>query len=148
MYLSDIEIRSTYDEIAAEYYDSAAHPTCANFSELSARFLRPKIINNLRNSTRVLEMGAGRSLVAPIMAAELLPLKKLILLDNSPAMLKYSQRWRAHGADFIIGEASNTALPAGNIQLIVSSLGDSYNGPQFWREVNRLLDDKIGRAHV
>ena len=34
---------STYDDIAAEYYDAVRHPTCANFFELSAAFLVPRI---------------------------------------------------------------------------------------------------------
>ena len=86
-------------------------------------------------------MGAGRSIVAPIMAAEMLPLENLVLLDQSPAMLEHSQKWKDHGAKLMIRDASNTGLPAGSIQLIVSSLGDPYNDPEFWQEVSRLLDD-------
>jgi hypothetical protein len=49
---------STYDEIAAEYYDSVRHPTCANFSELSNSFLEPRIRKYGPIADNVLELGA------------------------------------------------------------------------------------------
>jgi SAM-dependent methyltransferase len=141
MNISNVGTPSTYDVIAAEYYDSDRHPTCANFGELSTKFLHPNIIKYLRLATRVLEVGAGRSVVAPIMAAQMLPLTNLTLLDKSPAMLEHSRKWKRQGAVFLIRDARDTGLAAGSIQLIVSSLGDPYNDPEFWQEVRRLLDD-------
>lgn len=131
-----------YDAIASEYYDVLRHPTCANFGELSGGFLRSRIEHHLCDSGRVLEVGAGRSTVAPIMKNRGLSLNNLILLDNSVAMLHHSAVWGAAGAQFVIQDASNSGLPSGSIDLIVSSLGDPYNCQNFWLEVNRLLSEK------
>jgi SAM-dependent methyltransferase len=129
----------SYDPIAPEYYDSALHPTCANFGELSKGFLAPRIRAFRRRTNNVLEIGAGRSVVAPVLARQQTSLRGVILLDSSPAMLEHSREWEALGAQLLVEDARNTELPAGAFELIVSSLGDPYNEPAFWREVRRLL---------
>jgi hypothetical protein len=86
---------STYDDIAAEYYDPARHPTCANFSELSNCFLDQRIRRFATPAINILEIGAGRSTVAPIMSTQGLPLAKLTLLDKSARMLDTHGNGRA-----------------------------------------------------
>jgi SAM-dependent methyltransferase len=130
----------TYDDIAAEYYDPIRHPTCANFFELSAAFLVPRIQKYAPAARAILEVGTGRSIVAPTMAAKELPLSHVTLLDQSPRMLEYSRDWERRGARFLVADAASTGLPPASFQLIVSSLGDPYNDATFWQEMSRLLD--------
>jgi SAM-dependent methyltransferase len=137
-----ITAHTTYDDIAAEYYDAVRHPTCANFLELSAAFLVPRIQKHAPTAKNILEVGAGRSLVAPIMAAKNLPLSHVTLLDQSPRMLEHSREWEPRGARLLVSDATSTGLPPASFKLIVSSLGDPYNDANFWEEVSRLLDSK------
>ena len=134
------QLISTYEGIAGEYYNPDRHPTCSNFSELSNRFLDPRIRKIVTAESTVLELGAGRSSVAPISLARGFPLASLILLDQSARMLEHSRKWARQGVRLVIGDAWSTGLPAASFQLIVSSLGDPYNGYPLWREVARLLD--------
>jgi SAM-dependent methyltransferase len=130
---------ASYDDIAAEYYDALRHPTCANFLELSAIFLVHRIEKYAPAAGAVLEVGTGRSIVAPAMAAQQLPLARLTLLDRSGAMLAHSREWERSGARLLVADAASTGLPAAGFALIVASLGDPYNGAGFWREISRLL---------
>lgn len=134
------EIVSSYEDMAAEYYDPRRHPTCGNFADLSQQILVSRIQKHVQAASNTLEVGAGRSVVAPVMVTEGLPLANLTLLDLSPRMLKHSRKWTSHGTHFIVGDACNTGLPTAKFQLIVSSLGDPYNYPTFWQEITRLLD--------
>lgn len=129
----------TYDKIAGEYYDVVRHPTCANFDELTQAFLRERIEYFLDEANYVLEVGAGRSIVAPIMASKDRPLEKLTLLDNSHEMLQHSAHWIRKGSKSIVADARSSQLPSDSMSLIVSSLGDPYNTQPFWFEVRRLL---------
>ena len=131
---------STYDDIAAEYYDDVRHPTCANFFELSAAFLVPRIKKYAPVARAILEVGTGRSIVAPTVGANKLPLSHVTLLDQSPRMLEHSRNWERYGATMLVADATNTGLPPSSFELIVSSLGDPYNDANFWQEVSRLLD--------
>lgn len=131
---------STYDDIAAEYYDAVRHPTCANFFELSAAFLVPRIQKYAPAAKAILEVGTGRSIVAPIVAADKLPLSHVTLLDQSPRMLEHSRDWGERGAKLLVADATSTGLPRTSFELIVSSLGDPYNDANFWQEVSRLLN--------
>jgi SAM-dependent methyltransferase len=87
----------------------------------------------------ILEVGAGCSAVAPALTELGLPLRRLTLLDGSAKMLAHSRRWLEGGATLLIGDATATELPSETFDLIVSSLGDPYNGEGFWLEVKRLL---------
>jgi SAM-dependent methyltransferase len=130
---------STYEDLAAEYYDPVRHPTCANFSELSNAYLHPRIRQHKLASANILEAGAGRSTVAPILP-ERGSVARLTLLDQSARMLAYSRDWADKGAHLIVGDTCRTQLPERSFGLIVSALGDPYNCPTFWREVTRLLE--------
>ncbi len=128
-----------YDLVAAEYYDPLRHPTCANFGELSARFLAERLLKRARLDARVLEVGAGRSIAAPILADAGHPVTSLTLLDESAAMLAHSAEWQSRGATMIVADACATALRAASYDVIVASLCDPYNRPAFWQEMTRLL---------
>ena len=130
---------STYDDVANEYYDAVRHPTCANFSELSAVFLGPRIQKYASAAIAILEVGAGRSIVAPFIAASGMPLSRVTLLDQSRHMLEYSTEWAWRGANLLVADAATSGLLSESFQLIVSALGDPYNEGSFWQEVSRLL---------
>jgi SAM-dependent methyltransferase len=132
-------VQQSYDSVADEYYDPERHPTCFNFGELSGRFILPRLAHNLAARKAVLEVGAGRSIIAPVMARAGALLNQLVLLDSSKAMLSYSQEWEHQGAKLLITDARLTRLLGGSFDIIVSSLGDPYNCPRFWLEVERLL---------
>jgi SAM-dependent methyltransferase len=128
----------SYDDIAPEYYDHRRHPTCRDLRELSMRFLVPHLRASLPDDGSLVEVGPGISILAPE-AAAVGALSRVIMLDTSPDMLSYSSRWLTGGARFVVAPAEATGLPSGTVSLIVSSLGDPYNSPMFWREVARLL---------
>ncbi len=129
----------TYDAVAAEYYDPVRHPTSANFSELSNRFLDPRIRKYATAVMNILEIGAGRSTVAPIMSAAGLPLRKLTLVDKSPLMLEHSREWARHGVRLVVDDACAPGLPLESFGLITGALGDPYNCPSFWQSTAQLL---------
>jgi hypothetical protein len=130
---------SDYDIVAAEYYDTQKHPTCANFSELSARFLVERILQRARFNSRILEVGARRSIVAPVLAEAGLGLATLTLLDKSAAMLAHSLKWKERGASMIIADARATTLRSASFDLVVASLCDPYNCIHFWQETRQVL---------
>src|SRR5260370_429125 len=126
----------SYEDIAFEYYDHHRHPTCRDLRQLSMRFLVPHLRAALPKSGSLVEVGPGLSILAPEAAAAG-ALSRVILIDNSRHMLAYSSRWISCGARSVVAQADATGLPSGTVSLIVSSLGDPYNSPGFWREVAR-----------
>ena len=136
---SNFSTLATYDDVADEYYDKSLHPTCANFAELSERFFRRKLQPDSYKDKNVLEVGCGRSIVAETLVTSGIPLNSLTLLDLSPRMLSYSEAWRQRGASLVVADAQDTKLLSHSFHLIISSLGDPYNGARFWSEIERLL---------
>src|SRR5258708_30591604 len=80
---------ATYDAVAAEYYDQVRHPTCANFSELCNKFLNPRISKYATEPIDILEIGAGRSTLSPILSAAGLPVAGLSFTENSHSMQQH-----------------------------------------------------------
>jgi SAM-dependent methyltransferase len=132
-------VRSDYDVVAAEYYDVRRHPTCSNFSELSSRFLSSRILGSPRSELRILEVGAGRSTAAPVLADAGCSLEFLTLLDKSAAMLAHSVNWRERSVRTFIADACSTSLPTASYDLVVASLCDPFNRIHFWQEAQRVL---------
>jgi SAM-dependent methyltransferase len=132
---------TNYDQIAHEYYNSSRHPTCANFDMLSRRFLEPKIFGLSDAVKKTIDVGAGRSVLASVLARVRSRLDDCVLLDSSPGMLEYSREWEKLGASLMIADITNTGLPQSEFQLLVASLGDPYNTEDFWAEAHRLLSD-------
>ncbi len=133
-----IETEASYELVANEYYDSDRHPTCANFREASRILLR-KWLLPLTSSWRVCEIGAGKSITAEILSEEKRPLNGLTLVDESPSMLAYSKQWVRKGASLKLGVASQLPFATEEVDVVVSCLGDPYNGVSFWREISRIL---------
>jgi SAM-dependent methyltransferase len=131
--------RTAYDVVATEYYDPVRHPTCHNFGELSERFLLRRIEVLASREGWTLEIGAGRSVVAPVLRARGIGLDRLILLDRSRAMLEHSRRWQSLGAKLLVADAAATAISDAVISLVVAGLGDPYNDERLWKEVRRVM---------
>jgi ubiquinone/menaquinone biosynthesis C-methylase UbiE len=136
------EVGPGYQPIAEEYYDEKWHPTCSNFGELSRAFLAARIHNLATPESNALEVGAGRSILAKVFEEDGLPLSRVTILDRSKDMLKHSERWFELGATPRVADARHTELPNGYFDLIVSSLGDPYDWPDFWRETRRVISEK------
>jgi SAM-dependent methyltransferase len=128
-----------YTPIADEYYDAARHPTCANFAQLSRSFLMPRLQRLFQTTRSVVEVGVGRSVIAPFMVRCRMKPALWALLDVSPAMLSHSRQWSDRGANLVVADARRTGLAPESCDLLVASLGDPYNTPDFWREVARVL---------
>lgn len=131
----------SYSTIAPEYYNELAHPTCSNFRFLSEQFLGTSLLSAWSESPpcdAILEVGAGRSLVAPLLDRISVSTSGLTLQDISEAMLEHSREWFPN-AQYLISDARRVPLPNASQSLIVSSLGDPYNDEAFLSEVRRLL---------
>lgn len=130
---------NTYEILATEYYDSARHPTCANFRQASYFIIDGWLQLLLSQNGRVCEVGSGKSIIAELMTQHGHIIDNLFLVDSSPSMLAYSNHGGVHGAKLILSNAEKLPIPSGSIAVVVSSLGDPYNSPQFWRETSRIL---------
>ncbi len=139
--MSYSKIAPSYEAVAEEYYDVTRHPTCRNFGDLTNQFLYPRIQQFAYKTERALEIGAGKSIVAEIFEGNSLPLSRVTILDQSPGMLKYSEKWISAGAIAKLADAKKTQLHRASFDLIVSSLGDPYNCEEFWQEMRRIIID-------
>ncbi len=128
-----------YEDIACEYYDSIRHPTCANFREASAILIRRWLQRLPPGACWFCEVGAGKSLLAELLATEGSPPADLIITDSSPAMLSYSRPWAGTRTHLVLSDSIMLPITDEGLDLVVSSLGDPYNLPAFWREVYRTL---------
>lgn len=129
----------TYDDLALEYYDAECHPTCANFHEASKILIKKWFYQFGIEASTILEVGAGKSVVAELLTEDNKPLLSLILLDSSPKMLEYSEDWIRRGAQRIIAYVDDMRIKPGSVTAVISSLGDAYNTDGFWSQVETVL---------
>jgi SAM-dependent methyltransferase len=132
-------VPENYNVVAAEYYDSDRHPTCANFREASKTLLRQFIDAAGVSGGSWVEVGAGDSVLAEVFVETGRPVSDLLLTDASSQMLSYSTRWEKLGAKLLVAEADELPVQSNSVDVIVSSLGDPYNTPAFWTEAYRCL---------
>lgn len=128
----------SYDRLADEYYDSVRHPTCANFRAASKILLNSQI-ELIEPNKKVCEVGCGMSEVAEILHDSKKRVDHLFLLDESIRMLSYSFRWANKGARLLQGNSMALPFQLKSLDAIVASLGDPYNEPKFWGELERVL---------
>lgn len=136
--------RGTYTDLAFEYYDTMRHPTCANFREASYGLLAQWLRSFARSETKVLEVGAGASVVADWLSKGGSEPARFVATDLSPDMLAYS-RGSIASIDYVVCDAQQLPFISGSFDMVVSSLGDPYNTLAFWREAARVLR---GGGHV
>ena len=135
---ADTGVNGTYADLAAEYYDPKRHPTCANFREASRLLIVPWLRRLARNGVDVLETGAGASLVSEWLGEESPELGTLVVSDSSQDMLRYSAN-SGVCAELVVCDAQHVPYASLSFDLVVASLGDSYNALPFWIEAARIL---------
>jgi SAM-dependent methyltransferase len=128
----------TYADLASEYYDPIRHPTCANFREGSQALIARWLNELVKSDDDVLETGAGASLVAEWLEEEGQELSTLVIADSSKEMLRYSRR-PSVPLKMLVCDSQRLPLASESFNIIVASLGDPYNTPEFWVEAARLL---------
>ena len=131
----------SYSYIATEYYDEVSHPTCANF-RIASKLIISGFLQSLdiKNLIHILELGAGKSVVAEILEESGINFDSVIISDNDGIMLNYSKNnFDNDKYTYRLLDAENIDLPSTSCDLIVSSLGDPYNSDKFWDEVYRVL---------
>lgn len=137
---------AAYARLAPEYYQPGCNRTCQALREAS-RILIERLLplpspgegETGDQPGLLLELGVGRSLLAPLCQARGIPLERVVLSDAVAGMLTYSQEWEALGARLLCAPAQQTPLPNGSVSALLASLGDPYNTPATWRELARLL---------
>jgi hypothetical protein len=127
-----------YDQVALEYYDRERHPTSSNFNFLSRQYIA-SALSRVDRLVPALELGAGRSTLAPILRRRGELLSNLTLLDASGPMLAHSKRWEQFGARLLVADARNLKLKRAQFNLVVAGLADPYNTKTFWTASARIL---------
>ena len=130
--------QGTYSDLALEYYDPRLHPTCANFREASQYFLAPWLAKLIQIRSRVLETGAGHSIVSDWLHDTGKHVSIFIATDVSLRMLGNSPRSESSSV-YCLCDARQLPFADDSVDVIISSLGDPYNSADFWREVARVL---------
>ncbi len=136
---SNEEYFTDYEIVASEYYDAVKHPTCANFREASFDLLAHWLQARASSEKRILEVGTGMSVVAPLIHSLHLTPSKIVLSDKSSGMLSHSKAWEEIGVSLMVAPAEALPFPDQSFDIIVSSLGDPYNQPALWQSIHRLL---------
>jgi SAM-dependent methyltransferase len=129
---------NVYETFAAEYYDAARHPTCANFREASRLLIEP-LVADYSQLGPVCEVGCGMSILADMLVDGVPGLDTLLLTDSAASMLEYSAEWIQKSAISLIADAAELPLGNDSVGFFVASLGDPYNGTQLWSELSRVL---------
>lgn len=141
LYNYDVQIDrdiNRYKYVAAEYYDDKLHPTCANFRHLSKLFFKEKL-TTYKNGN-IIEVGAGKSVVAEILLENDIDISTLTITDLTEEMLGYSNVYMDFGASLSIEDATILqGIDDNTGDLICSSLGDPYNLLLFWETAHRVL---------
>jgi SAM-dependent methyltransferase len=128
-----------YETLSSEYYDSARHPTCADFRYASLQLISGYLsLARFGASPRVLEVGAGRSVFVDLSVKFPHLLQRLVATDKSQGMIRHTVVGST-GADLACANAEQLPFGDGAFDLVIASLGDPYNTEAFWREMSRVL---------
>ncbi len=139
----NVQLFSSYDPVAEEYYDSEKHPTCANFRYLSERFFLENfdaIRLGVDFERPIIETGCGKSIIAPVAEDHFPSFPQLLTLqDQSEKMLEHSLRWQNRTSEMLVCDARNLPHASNHFSAIFSFLADPYNDGGLWDEVSRVL---------
>ncbi len=121
---------TSYEQVAAEYYDATLHPTCSNL-RTGSEFGLQQIFDVLpATPMSYLELGAGASLA-----------EHAIFKDAAVAYVDLNAGMLAHSAadSLVVADALN--LPFGDAVFdgVFGSLIDPFNLPALYTEVRRVL---------
>lgn len=126
--------KSSYDEIAAEYYDPG-HVTSRNFDSATRVALREKPFK--APDGLVLEVGAGRGRATEFLGIEA---SRIVQLDNSEAMFALKEREPSFLQ--VHADACNIPLVSGQFSSVVGFLVDPFLGLDCLAEAYRMLADQ------
>lgn len=121
---------TSYEQVAAEYYDPALHPTCHNLRVGSEIGLQTVFESMEPCSAPYLELGAGASL------AEHAAFNKamVVCVDLNPAMLAHSTAGK-----LVVADAFRLPTRSAAFEGVFGSLIDPFNVPELYAEVLRVL---------
>jgi SAM-dependent methyltransferase len=128
---SEISEESSYDSVAAEYYDEKLHPTCADFRSASYIYLK-KFFDLVKPAGRFADIGCGRSLLAAFQS------HNLVLIDKSNQMVGQN----APSYEKRLLNVEQESFGEGEFDWIFAVLGDPYNSSKAWQNIYRAL--KVG----
>lgn len=134
-----MDATDAYARLATEYYLPDCNRTCQALRDASRRLLE-RLLPTEPGGGSLVELGAGRSLLASPCQRAGIPLQRLVISDAVAQMLAYSQEWERRGARLLCAPAHDVPLPAASASVIVASLADPYNTPGSWKEITRLLE--------
>ncbi len=137
---SDIDA-TLYADLAAEYYDKTAHPTCANFREGSLHVIE-QLLDLTRTGRNCCELGAGRSATLELQVRRSGPplaLDSVLLVDSSPEMLRHSDQFLTTATARLLADARVLPCRPGSFDLFIISLGDPFNDNSLWSELARTI---------
>jgi hypothetical protein len=125
---SEIPDLDGYDLVAREYYDERLHPTCADFRAASQIYLG-RLFETLRPSGRLADIGCGKSLIAKFKT------DGLVLIDRSRKMLEQN----SPALERRCIDVETESFGVSEFDWIFAVLGDPYNSPGTWKNVERAL---------
>lgn len=123
--------KSSYDEIAMEYY-SSGHVTCRNFDLTTKAALGNKPIDDVPGL--VLEVGAGRGRANEFLG---IPSSQIVQVDNSQAM--FALKDREPCLLKVLADACSIPLASQQFDAVVGFLVDPFLGLNSLAEAYRLL---------
>lgn len=136
---------SRYSLVANEYYDYIRHPTCAHFRSVSVRYLRDILERRSGHFDKVLEVGAGRSVVAELRKTGHLKTSHLEISDLEESMLTASDDLMEYIESAYTCDARDQSAALekhDQFDLVVASLADPYDDAEFWAFMRTVLRDR------
>lgn len=121
---------TSYEQVAAEYYDPALHPTCHNLRVGSEVGLQEVFESLEPCAVPYLELGAGASLAGHAVFSSAV----VVCVDLNSAML-------AHSTAGYLAVADAFQLPTRSavFEGVFGSLIDPFNVPELYAEIRRVL---------
>jgi SAM-dependent methyltransferase len=128
-----------YPRLAAEYYDSARHPTTHALGVLSMRLIDGAIARLPMPDGPAVEVGAGRGVIPDLLARDGAGSRTVIVSDRYAEMLQHARSEPAARGSLVLMDARRMAVRTAHGALVVASLGAPFNGEALWLEVARVL---------
>ncbi|TWB45469.1 methyltransferase domain-containing protein [Nitrospirillum pindoramense] len=129
----------SYNDIGLEYYDPVAHPTCHNFREAGIRLISHFLSETPGEFGKILEIGCGMSIIEEIKPIKISKKSHVVLSDLNINMISHSMNLKSMNIDIVLCDAGKLPFKNRYFDLVISNLGDPYNGRNMWESVNSIL---------
>jgi SAM-dependent methyltransferase len=128
-----------YSRLAAEYYDAAAHPTCADF-RTACRIYLERLFRDECPKGVIADIGCGQSLIAElILRADVTQGARLVLVDSSEEMLRANRISDAEWIEARLIDIEREAFGLSEFDWAFAVLGDPYNSLAAWKNISTAL---------